>query len=216
MSHPHDHDHDHDHGDHDHGHAPPGDEGASDYALLEQAMRELLIEKGVITADGVRRMIERLDEASPATGARIVARAWTDPAFKKALLDDAGSALSAFGFGPMGKFIALENTPDTHNVIVCTLCSCYPRFVLGFPPDWYKSTAYRSRVVREPRAVLQEFGLNLPDSTQVVVSDSTAEIRYMVVPMRPPGTEAMSEQELAALVHRDALIGTAVVPPPAG
>ena len=208
MSHPHDHDHDHDHD-----HSPPKDEGAGDYALLEQAMRELLIQKGVITAYGVRRMIERLDEASPATGARIVARAWTDPAFKTALLDDAGTALSALGFGPMGKFIALENTPDTHNVIVCTLCSCYPRFVLGFPPDWYKSTAYRLRVVREPRAVLREFGLDLPDSTRVVVSDSTAEIRYMVVPMRPRGTEGMSEPDLAALVHRDALIGTAVVAP---
>ena len=209
MSHPHDHDHDHDH-------SPPKDEGAGDYALLEQAMRELLIEKGVITADGVRRMIERLDAASPANGGRIVARAWTDPAFKKALLDDAGAALAALGLGPTGKFIALENTPDTHNVIVCTLCSCYPRFVLGFPPDWYKSTAYRSRIVREPRAVLQEFGLDLPDSTRVVVSDSTAEIRYLVVPQRPAGTEGMSEQDLAALVHRDALIGTAIVSPPAG
>jgi nitrile hydratase alpha subunit len=208
LNHPHDHDHDDDH-------APSKDDGPGEYALLEQAMRELLIEKGVITADGVRRMIERLDEASPATGARIVARAWTDSAFRKALLDDAGTALAAFGFGPMGKFIALENTPDTHNVIVCTLCSCYPRFVLGFPPDWYKSTAYRSRVVREPRAVLQEFGLDLPETTRVVVSDSTAEIRYMVVPMRPQGTEGLSEEELAALVHRDALIGTAVVASPA-
>lgn len=209
MSHPHDHDHDHDHD-----HAPPQDETAADYALLEQAMRELLIEKGVITADGVRRMIERLDAAGPATGGRIVARAWTDPEFRRVLLDDAGAALAGIGLGPTGKFIAVENTPDTHNVIVCTLCSCYPRFVLGFPPDWYKSIAYRSRIVREPRAVLREFGLELPDSTRVVVSDSTAEIRYMVVPMRPPGTDHMTEEQLASLVTRDALIGTAVVASP--
>ncbi|MBM3504954.1 MAG: nitrile hydratase subunit alpha [Alphaproteobacteria bacterium] len=206
MSHDHD---DHDHDDHDH-RPPQPDDPVSRYEALEQALRELLIEKGVVTADGLRRTMEVLESASPENGARIVARAWSDPAFKELLLQDGQAAVASLGMGPTGRFVVVENTPERHNVIVCTLCSCYPRFVLGFPPAWYKSRDYRARVVHEPRAVLAEFGLKLSDDTEVVVSDSTAEIRYMVLPQQPPETKGWPEEKLAGLITRDCLIGTAV------
>ena len=153
----------------------------------------------------------------PQNGARVVARAWTDPAFRAALLTDAGKAASPFGYQEVvgDNLVAVENTPDRHNVVVCTLCSCYPWDVLGLPPVWYKSFAYRSRVVKEPRAVLGEFGLTLPETTELRVWDSTAEVRYMVLPVRPAGTEGWTEEQLAELVTRDSMIGTGVPASPA-
>lgn len=212
--HDHDHDHDHDHGHH-HGLSPSGHPYRQDddapltyWQRMEIAVRELLIEKGVTTAAEVAAQIDLMDSRSPANGAAVVARAWTDPAFKTRLLDNAGDASREMGFdiGPL-HLIAVENTPDTHNLIVCTLCSCYPRNLLGLPPDWYKTRAYRSRAVREPRAVLAEFGVDLPDSTTIRVHDSTADMRYIVLPARPIGTENLSEAELAAWVTRDSMIG---------
>jgi nitrile hydratase len=202
----------HDHDDHDHPHPPAApDDPASDYEALERAMRELLIEKGVIEADGLRQTIELIDSAKPENGARLVAKAWTDTAFKAALLADAPAALAKLGMGPTGRFIVLENLPQRHNVVVCTLCSCYPRFVLGYPPSWYKSRDYRARVVRDPRGVLAEFGTRLGYDVEIVVSDSTAEIRYMVLPMQPTTTRGWPVERLEALVTRDCLIGTAIV-----
>ena len=203
------HDHDHDH-DHDHPHAPiTADEKPGYYDVMETAVRELLVERKLFGADEIRRQIEVLDSRTPALGAKVVARAWTDPDFKSRLLANGRSGCEEMGitFYDDTQLIVLENTPDVHNLIVCTLCSCYPRPVLGLPPDWYKLKPYRARAVYEPRAVLEEFGTHIPDDVEIRVSDSTAVIRYLVLPMRPEGTEALSEQQLADLVTRDAMIG---------
>ena len=195
---------------HDHDHAPPPDQDGplTYYQTMEIAVRELLIEKGVVTADEVRAQIENMDSRSPALGARVVARAWSDPAFKERLLADGSAACEELGVAMAPtRLVVVEDEEKVHNVIVCTLCSCYPRNLLGLPPDWYKARAYRSRVVREPRAVLREFGTELPDDWRIRVHDSTADMRYMVLPRRPEGTEGMSEEELAALVTRDCMIG---------
>ncbi len=197
---------------HDHPHAPAGPAEDSEYALMAEALRELLIEKGVFTAEELRQQIERMDSRGPALGARMVARAWVDPAYKQRLLKDGSAAaeeLLDISVAPL-RLIVVENTPRLHNMIVCTLCSCYPRNVLGLPPDWYKSRPYRSRAVSEPRAVLAEFGTVLPDDVEVRVHDSTADMRYMVLPMRPAGTDGWSEDRLAAIVTRDAMIGVTV------
>ncbi len=209
------HDHDHDHHDHDHNSPPqPDDKVHSYYQILGTAVKELLIEKGVVAADEVRRMIERRDSITPANGAKVVARAWTDPAFKARLLKDANAAVQEFGIDmPTTHLVAVENTENLHNVVVCTLCSCYPRDLLGLPPSWYKSKAYRARVVSEPRAVLEEFGTSLSDNVEVRVHDSTADMRYLVVPRRPAGTEGMSQDALASIITRDTMIGVAVVEP---
>ena len=210
--HTHHHGHDHDH-DHAHPHAPPAkDEKIHSYfQVLGLALKELLIEKGILTADEIRQTIEFRDSITPATGARIVARAWTDPAFKKRLLANGTEAIKEFGLD-MGATIldVVENTPKVHNMIVCTLCSCYPRGVLGLPPSWYKSREYRARAVREPRAVLAEFGTHLPDTVEVRVHDSSADLRYLVLPMRPAGTDKMNEEQLASLVSRDCMIGVSL------
>jgi len=207
----------HDHHDHDHlspsGHPfrADNDEPLSYWQQMEISVRELLIEKGHLTAAEVNAQIDAMDARSPANGAAVVARAWIDPAFKSRLLANAGDASREMGFdiGPL-HLIAVENTADTHNLIVCTLCSCYPRNLLGLPPDWYKTRAYRSRAVKEPRAVLREFGLDLPETTQVRVHDSTADMRYIVLPARPAGTDGFDEAALAQLVTRDSMIGTGV------
>jgi nitrile hydratase len=220
--HEHDHDHDdhHDHG-HAHPHAPPqkdhdaGPAGA--YEVLEEAIRSLLIEKGVLTGQEIAAQVDLMDSRSPALGAKVVARAWTDPAFKKRLLKDTRAALAELGIdiGTLAEFRTVENTAKVHNVIVCTLCSCYPKMLLGVPPAWYKSLAYRSRTVVDPRGVLAEFGVELPKGVEVRVHDSTADLRYIVLPMRPKGTRNWSEEELAAIVTRDSMVGTALpaVPP---
>ncbi len=213
TGHHHDHDHDHDHG-HGHDHTPIEAEDAPSYfAVLEIALRELLTDKGLITAAEHRRQIEILDSRSPALGAKVVARAWVDPAFKRRLLADGSAACEELGVTMYDntKLIVLENTDAVHNLVVCTLCSCYPRPVLGLPPDWYKSKPYRARAVREPRAVLREFGTEIPDDVEIRVHDSNANMRYLVLPRRPGGTEAHSEEQLAALVTRDAMIGVALV-----
>jgi nitrile hydratase alpha subunit len=209
------HKHDHDHG-HDHGHNHPHDpievaEGAGHYELMVHAIKELLIEKGVISPDDIRRTLEFMDTRTPALGAKVVARAWADPAFKKRLIENGTKAVGEMGI-PMGdaELIVVENTKDVHNVIVCTLCSCYPRTVLGLPPDWYKSRNYRSRVVAEPRVVLREFGTAIADEVTLRVHDSNADMRYLVLPMRPPGTEGWSEERLAGLVTRDCMVGVTV------
>lgn len=221
------HDHnDHDHDDHDHGHRDGGhdhahphasphdhDTGpASPYEVLERAVRELLIEKGVLTAEEINAQIDLMDSRSPALGAKVVARAWSDAAFKSRLLEDTKQALAQIGIdiGTLAEFRTVENTSATHNVIVCTLCSCYPKMLLGIPPAWYKSLAYRSRVVVDPRGVLAEFGVEVPGSVEVRVHDSTADLRYLVLPMRPKGTDGWSEERLAGLVTRDSMIGTGV------
>lgn len=179
--------------------------------VMQIAVTELLIEKGVFTAEEMRRSIELMDALSPARGARLVARAWVDEAFKQRLIDNSTDAAAELGIelGPI-PIVIMENTSKVHNVIVCTLCSCYPRMLLGLPPDWYKSRNYRSRVVKEPRTVLEEFGTTIPDEVIVRVHDSNADMRYMVLPMRPAGTENMSEEQLAELVTRDCLIGVAL------
>lgn len=204
------HDHTHDHG-HDHTTFQPDiTEPSEDWEFLEITLRELLIDKGVITAREVQDQIEAWEKKSPEGGAKIVARAWTDRAFRRRLLEDGNAAVAEMGFEVEAlKLIALENTNDLHHMVVCTLCSCYPRPLLGMPPLWYKSREYRSRAVREPRAVLKEFGTALPESMEVRVVDSTADCRYLVLPRRPQGTEGMSEAELADLVSRDSMIGTA-------
>jgi nitrile hydratase len=177
---------------------------------LETAVRELLIEKGVVTAEAVRAAVEDIEDRTPALGARLVARAWVDPAFKARLLADAPAAARELGIDVGATHLTVvENTPEVHNLIVCTLCSCYPRAVLGLSPAWYKSPAYRSRAVREPRSVLAEFGTEIPDDVAVRVHDSTADLRYLVLPLRPPGTEGLDEEALAKLVGRDAMIGVA-------
>jgi len=202
----------HDHGDHEHPHPvrPDQDDGLTYYRTMEIAVRELLVEKGILTADQIRRQVEDMDNRSPLRGARVVARAWTDDAYKARLLSTGNDAVEEIGLdrGPY-KLVVVENTPQVHNVIVCTLCSCYPRWLLGLPPDWYKSRNYRSRMVREPRRVLSEFGLELPDDVVVRVHDSTADMRYLVLPLRPDGTDGWSEERLAGLVTRDTMIGVA-------
>ena len=202
---------DHDH-DHPHPHQPDlEDTPPTHHQLLTEAVARLLIEKGVITADELRAAIEWTDSRSPALGARMVARAWLDPAFKTRMLEDVNAAAALLGIDAGRVPIrAFENTALRHNLIVCTLCSCYPRGLLGLPPDWYKARAYRSRAVREPRAVLAEFGLVLPEGVAVEVHDSTSDQRYLVLPIRPAGTEGMDEAALASLVTRDCLIGTAL------
>jgi len=179
------------------------------YAGRIRAIEELLVEKGVLTKEDVRRQIEYLDARSPANGARMVARAWVDPEYKTLLLSDTKAAAAELGIDASGpvEFVTVENTPEVHNLIVCTLCSCYPRAILGRPPDWYKSFNYRSRAVVEPRAVMKEFGLEIPENVRVAVHDSSADVRYMVLPIRPPGTKGMNEEELTGLITRDALIG---------
>ncbi|NKL25446.1 nitrile hydratase subunit alpha [Rhizobium ruizarguesonis] len=202
-------DHGHDH-DHDHPHeAITADEHPGYYEIMETAVRELLVERKLFGADEIRRQIEVLDSRTPALGAKVVARAWMDPAYKERLLENGRTACEELGitFYDDTQLIVLENTVDVHNLIVCTLCSCYPRPVLGLPPDWYKLKPYRARAVHEPRAVLEEFGTHIPDDVEIRVSDSTAVIRYLVLPLRPAGTEALSEEELADLVTRDAMIG---------
>ncbi len=206
----HDHAHDHDHDDHapvnEHDSGPPGD-----YEIMSRAMQELLEQKGMITAEQVTRRMELFDEEFPYHGAQVVARAWVDPAFKQRLLADGRAACAEMGaMLEAERLIAVENTPEVHNVIVCTLCSCYPRALLGMPPTWYKSRNYRSRVVFEPRAVLKEFGTELPDSVTVRVHDSNADMRYLVVPMRPQGTDDWNEEQLAQILSRDMLVGVTV------
>lgn len=178
-------------------------------SIMETAVRELLIERKLIRADEIRRQIEVIDSRTPALGAKVVARAWVDPSFKTRLLENGRTACEELGisFYDDTALIVLENTPCVHNLIVCTLCSCYPRPVLGLPPDWYKLKPYRARAVSEPRAVLAEFGTEIPDDVEVRVSDSTAIVRYLVLPMRPDGTDDYDEQQLADLVTRDAMIG---------
>jgi nitrile hydratase len=206
---------------HDHAHETQTDAHAGPHAPITereeltyyekrvQAISALLIEKGIVTADEIRRAIEDRDSRTPALGAKIVARAWVDPAFKARLLSDTKAAVTELGVdtGSLIKIDAVENTDTLHNVVVCTLCSCYPRAILGLPPDWYKSLNYRSRVVTDPRSVLKEFGLELAPEVEVRVYDSTADLRYLVIPARPAGTEGMSEEALASLVTRDSMIG---------
>ncbi len=181
------------------------------YQVMAEAVGELLIEKGVFSASELRKTLESIDARSPADGARVVARAWIDPAYKERLLADANKAAAELGIDAGAIPIrVVENTDHVHNVICCTLCSCYPRLLLGLPPDWYKARAFRSRVVREPRAVLHEFGTSIPDDVEVRVHDSTADLRYMVLPRRPSGTDDLNETELAAIVTRDCMIGTAL------
>jgi len=181
------------------------------FQLMEISLRELLVEKGVLTHEQVDAEVEEMRRRTPERGAKVVAKAWADASFRKKLLENGTKACEELGLDiPALKLVVVENTPEVHNAIVCTLCSCYPRMLLGIPPDWYKSKAYRSRMVREPRAVLAEFGLDIPEKTQVRVHDSSADMRYMVLPMRPAGTEGWSEERLAALVNRDAMIGVAV------
>ena len=193
-------------------HHPPQpdleDAPLSRHQIMQMAVTGLLIEKGVFSADEMRAQIEHMDTLGPARGARLVARAWTDDGFRGRLLADSKAAGAELGMdlGPI-PILVMENTPDTHNLVVCTLCSCYPRFLLGLPPDWYKSRSYRSRAVREPRRVLAEFGTELGPDVRIRVHDSTADMRYMILPMRPPGTEDAGEEALAALVTRDTLIG---------
>ncbi len=199
------------HAHHTHDGVKPGAE-ASHYARRIRAIEALLVEKGVLSSEDVRSQIEYMEARSPANGARLVARAWVDPEFKARLLSDTKAAAREHGIDASGpvEFVVVENTPRVHNLIVCTLCSCYPRAILGRPPDWYKSFNYRSRAVKEPRVVMREFGFEPPDGVEVLVHDSTADMRYMVLPMRPPGTQDMSEKELAELVTRDSLIGVSV------
>jgi nitrile hydratase subunit alpha len=197
--------------DHSHRHPPQADhpQPVSHYEWLGVALNDLLIEKGLYTADELRDMIAEVEAVDPAThGARVVARAWTDAHYRARLLQDANSAVEELGFdSATTDLTVLENTPQVHNVVVCTLCSCYPRTLLGRPPTWYKSRPYRSRLVREPRAVLGEFGTQLPDDVAVRVHDSTAELRYLVLPLRPSGTDDWTEEQLAVLVTRDSMIG---------
>lgn len=208
MSDAHGHDHDHDHdGD---AHAPIVEaNGVNPYGLRLMAIEELLIEKGIVSRAELQEAARELEAKSPADGARLVARAWVDPEFKRRLLDDTRAAAAELGIDTTGYayIVTVENTDRVHNLVVCTLCSCYPRLLLGLPPDWYKSLNYRSRAVTEPRAVMREFGLDLADDVEVRVLDSTADMRYLVLPRRPAGTEGLSEAELARLVTRDSMIG---------
>jgi nitrile hydratase len=204
------HDHDHDE------HARPHGAGLSDVELRVRALESLLVEKGLVDPGALDVLIDTYEtKVGPRNGAKIVARAWVDSAFKRRLLADGTRAVAEFGFigRQSEQLVVVENTPKVHNLVVCTLCSCYPWAVLGLPPVWYKAAPYRARAVREPRSVLAELGLELPEDVDIRVWDSTAEVRYLVLPERPPGTEAMSEEALAALVTRDAMIGVATVRP---
>jgi nitrile hydratase len=186
-------------------------------ALRTKALESLLVEKGLLTTDVIDAIVRTYEQdIGPLNGAKVVARAWVDAAYKQRLLEDGTAAVAELGFsGAQGaEIVVLENTPTVHNVVVCTLCSCYPWPVLGLPPSWYKSYAYRSRVVREPRTVLREFGLELPTAVEIRVWDSNSDVRYMVLPERPEGSEHLCEEELAALVTRDAMIGVARVQTP--
>ena len=196
---------------HDHPHDPIGRDGEPPAAARVSALEELLVEKGVLTHEEVRARIDWLVSRTPAHGARLVARAWLDPAFKERALDDARLATLELGLDPgeSPQVVALENTDDVHHMVVCTLCSCYPKALLGPPPDWYKSLPYRSRAVSDPRGVLEEFGLHLDEQVDVRVVDSTADVRYVVIPQRPAGTEHLDEAALAAIVTRDSMIGVA-------
>jgi len=209
------------HDDHDDGHAHDHAGVVDDvmpgyFEIMETAVRELLVEKQLIGAGEIRRQIEVLDSRTPALGAKVVARAWVDPGFRARLLANGRAACEELGisFYDDTGLIVLENTDKVHNLIVCTLCSCYPRPVLGLPPDWYKLKPYRARAVVQPRAVLAEFGTIIPDDVEIRVSDSTAQVRYLVLPRRPAGTESFDEDELAALVTRDAMIGVVPVSVP--
>ena len=214
MSHDHEHGHHHHHDDDDvqehREHGAP----LTDVELRVRALESLLVDKGLVEPAALDALIDTYEtKVGPRNGAKVVARAWVDPAYKRRLLEDGTAAVAEFGF--MGrqseKLVVVENTPEVHNVVVCTLCSCYPWAVLGLPPVWYKSAPYRARAVIDPRGVLKELGVSVAESREVRVWDSTAEIRYMVLPERPKGTEKMSEEELAALITRDAMIGVAEV-----
>jgi nitrile hydratase subunit alpha len=197
----------HDHHDHDHGQEPP-----SDMALRVKALESLLVEKGLVDPAALDAIVDHFEhKVGPRNGARVVARAWTDPAYKARLMEDATAAIAELGYsgGQGDHMVVVENTPGVHNLVVCTLCSCYPWPVLGLPPVWYKSSPYRSRAVIDPRGVLRDFGTELPAETEVRVWDSTAEIRYLVLPERPAHTGGLREEDLAALVTRDGMIGTA-------
>jgi nitrile hydratase len=196
---------------HDHGH---GSE-LSEMQLRVRALETILTEKGYVDPAALDAIIETYEhKIGPHNGARAIAKAWVDPAFRRGLFEDASKAFATLGIGDgSGHLIALENTPQRHNVVVCTLCSCYPSSILGLPPVWYKSHAYRSRTVVDPRGVLHDFGLELPADTEIRVWDSTAEVRYMVVPLRPAGTEGWSEDKLASIVNRDCMIGTRLPDP---
>jgi len=184
------------------------------FQLMEVSLRELLVEKGIVTEAQVAEEVEAMRRRTPEIGAKVVARAWSDAAYKRKLLEDGSRACQDLGIEVAAlKLVVVENTPDTHNVVVCTLCSCYPRMLLGIPPEWYKSRSYRSRTVSEPRAVLSEFGLRIDEKTKIRVHDSTADMRYLVLPMRPAGTEGWSEDKLASIVTRDCMIGVAVPKP---
>jgi nitrile hydratase len=203
-------DHDHSH-DHEHGQHPP-----EPTALRVKALESLLVEKGLVDPAALDAIVEHYEHrVGPRNGAKVVARTWTDPAFRERLLTDATAAILDLGFGGRqgDHLMAVENTPEVHNLVVCTLCSCYPWSVLGLPPTWYKSFAYRSRAVADPRGVLAEFGVTLPKGTRIKVWDSTAEIRYLVIPMRPAGSEGLDEAALADLVTRDSMIGAGVLAP---
>ena len=213
QNHDQDHDHDHDHGDHHHDH---GSE-LSEMQLRVRALETILTEKGYVDPAALDLIVEAYEtKIGPHSGASVVAKAWTDPAFKQALLDDATAAIAKLGHvSRVGDhLVAVENTPQTHNIIVCTLCSCYPWEMLGLPPVWYKAAPYRSRAVSDPRGVLADFGVTLPQDTAVRVWDSTAETRFIVLPMRPAGTEGWSEERLAALVTRNSMIGTGLAKSP--
>ena len=201
-----DHDHKHDNS-HDHGQSPP-----SDIALRVKALESLMIEKGLVDPAALDAIVERFEhKVGPRNGAHVVARAWSDPAYLERLRTNATDAIAELGYqgGQGDHMVVVENTPDTHNLVVCTLCSCYPWPVLGLPPVWYKSSGYRARAVVDPRGVLAEFGTSLPDDIAIKVWDSTAEVRYLVIPERPPGTAGLDEAALAALVTRNGMIGTA-------
>src|SRR3954467_10131665 len=225
----HDHEHDHEHG-HDHGHghghghgiddpSHPHNAPLTDVQLRVRALESLLTERGLVDPAALDALVETYEtKVGPRNGALVVAKAWSDPAFKQALLEDATAAVGTLGHvSRVGDhLVAVENTPQRHNMIVCTLCSCYPWEVLGLPPVWYKSAPYRSRAVKDPRGVLNDFGITLPKDTEVRVWDSTAETRFIVLPMRPPGTEGWSEDKLADLGTRDSMIGTGLPLDPAG
>lgn len=201
---------------HDHDHAPSADvdRPLSRFETMEIALRELMIEAGVATADEIAEQVDRMDARSPALGAQVVAKAWTDPVFKARLLADGSDACRSVGVEVEAmKLVVLENTPEAHNLVVCTLCSCYPRNLLGLPPAWYKSRAYRTRAVIEPRTVLAEFGVAPPPEQAVRVHDSTADMRYLVLPMRPAGTDDWDAERLATLVTRDSMIGVGLPTP---
>jgi len=214
-------DHDHSHG-HDHSHDEPHpyqpdieDAPFTERMVMAQAVAELIVEKGIVSADEMRAQIEFMDTREPALGAKLVARTWLDPEFKARVLNDVKAASAELGIDIGDIPIkAIENTEDVHNVVVCTLCSCYPRMLIGLPPDWYKSRAYRSRTIKEPRKVLEDFGTTISDNVEVRVHDSTADLRYVVLPARPAGTDDWNEERLTDLVTRDSMIGVSLAKSP--